>query len=104
MAKTIDEKILEAKKKRDQYDNQMKKLLQTQQEEKRKARTRRLIERGALLESLMGVNEDFTDEQIRDVLAAALSSDAGRKALFSLRDGQAKESAKTEETSTGDET
>ena len=86
MAKTLEDKILMAQEKAAQYQNQLKQLLQQQKEAERKARTRRLIERGALLESLMSVPDDVSNEQIKEVLAVALNSDAARKALFSLRE------------------
>ena len=85
MAKTYDEKLDDIQKKIKQWEHQKKQLLQKQKEEKHKLRTRRLIERGALLESMMGVTEDFTNEQIKETLAIALNSDEARKALFALR-------------------
>ena len=89
MAKTYDEKLAEVQKKIDQCENQKKQLLQKQKEEKNKMRTHRLIERGVLLESMMGVAEDFTNEQIKELLAIALNSDETRKALFALRQASA---------------
>lgn len=86
MAKTIHEKITNIDEKMAQYANQKKQLLQQQKEAERKARTHRLIERGALVEGLMDVDGNATNEQIREVVAIALNSDAGRKALFSLRE------------------
>ena len=101
MAKTVEEKILEAQKKRDQYDNQLKQLLQKQKEEERKARTHRLIERGGLLESLMGVTDGVTNEEIREVLAIALDGDEARKALLVLRTRQAAEAVVAADTPPG---
>ena len=97
MAKTIDEKVLAARKKATQSQNELKRLLQLQKEEERKARTHRLVERGAMLESLMGISEGYADEEIREVLAVALSNDAGRKALLDLRTRKAAEPEETEE-------
>lgn len=101
MAKTLQEKIQLAQEKVTQSENQLKQLLQTQKEEERKARTKRLIERGALLESLMGVTDNVTHEQIREALAVMLGSDVGRKAMLPLREQAIASSAKTQETSTG---
>lgn len=99
MAKTNVEKLSAIQEKIAQYKNQEKLLLQKQKEEVRKARTHRLIERGALLESLMGVADDITNEKIKEVLAIALHSDAARKALFSLREQVTAASSGTKEAS-----
>ena len=74
MAKTLNERIAETKEKISQYENQVKKLVQKQKEAERKARTRRLIERGAILESLIDRAETLTNEDIKTILAAALGS------------------------------
>ena len=93
MAKTVEEKIQIKQEEIAQSQNELKLLIQQKKEADRKARTSRLIRRGAILEGIMGASEDFTDEQIRALLATALSSDAGREALFDLREGQAEEVA-----------
>jgi hypothetical protein len=69
MAKPIDERITEAKEKISQYENQMKRLIQKQKETDRKARTRRLIERGAILESFLTAPETMSNDEVRDILA-----------------------------------
>lgn len=91
--KTNEEQLVEVQEKIRQYKNQEKQLLQQQKEEERKARTHRLVERGAILEGIMGVTEGVTDDQIRAVLAKAFNSEAGRKALFALREGLAEKPA-----------
>ena len=53
MAKTINEKITETQAKITQYENQKKRLIQEYKEQERKDRTRRLIERGTIAESLI---------------------------------------------------
>lgn len=93
MAKTLDEKILMAREKVKQDDNQLKLLLQQKKEADRKARNHRLITWGAMLESLTGLGDNVTNAQMKEVLAVALSSDAGRKALFSLQNERAEEPA-----------
>jgi len=69
MTKTLDERIEETKGKISQYENQIKRLTQRQTEAERKARTRRLIERGALLESFLPEPEALTNEQVKEILA-----------------------------------
>ena len=76
MAKTIDERIAEAQAKITQYKNREKQLLQKQKTFARKERTRRLIERGAIAESLIDNAESLTNEQFKAVLEAALTADS----------------------------
>ena len=68
MAKALNERIAETKEKISQYENQVKRLVQKQGEAERKARTRRLIERGALLESVLPEPETLTNEQVKEIL------------------------------------
>ena len=68
MARTLNERIAETQEKISQYENQVKKLLQKQKETERRARTRRLIERGALLESFLAEPETITNEQVKEIL------------------------------------
>jgi hypothetical protein len=51
----------------------------------------------------MGVTENCTNEQIREVLAIALGSDVGRKAIFSLREQAAAVSVEAKEVLPGSE-
>lgn len=71
-SKTITEKIAETQEKIAQYQNQMKRLLNQQKEQERKARTHRLIERGALLESMLDGAEGMTNEEVKALLQAVL--------------------------------
>lgn len=50
----------------------MKRLMQERKTAERKARTKRLIERGAILESLIDGAESMTNEEIKAVLQTAL--------------------------------
>ena len=68
MTKALNERIAETKEKITQYENQVKRLTQRQTEAARKARTRRLIERGALLESFLAEPETLSNEQVKEIL------------------------------------
>ena len=68
MTKALEEKITETKEKITRYENQVKQLTQRQTEAARKARTRRLIERGALLESFLAEPEALSNEQVKEIL------------------------------------
>ena len=89
--KTIAQKIANAKTKKEQLENQLKRLLQQQKQVERKARTHRLIELGALLESLLHGAESLSNEDIKAVLTAALNSEAARETLVFVRKRQAAE-------------
>jgi hypothetical protein len=75
MAKTINEKITEIQAKITQYENQKKRLIQEYKEQERKDRTRRLIERGAIAESLIDDAEALTNEQFKSILETALNAE-----------------------------
>ena len=61
---TIAEQIANAKADIKQSGNRLKLLNQKQREQERKDRTKRLIERGAILESLIDGAADLDNEQI----------------------------------------
>ena len=82
MAKTTAEKIAEAKEKMEQYENQMKRLLQQQKEQERKARTKRLIERGAILESLIENPAALTNDQIKAFLEKTITNEYALPGAF----------------------
>ena len=77
MAKTTSSKIeklnvqiTQAEKEIRQLENRCKRLVGSQSQLERKARTRRLIERGAMLESFKTDAETHNNEQIRSVRSA----------------------------------
>ena len=53
--------------------------MQEQKERERKARTKRLIERGAILESLIPEADTFTNEQIRAFLEKTIRTESTLK-------------------------
>jgi hypothetical protein len=74
MSKTYDEKIAEAKIELRQLENHMKRLMQSQKAEQRKQRTRRLIERGAIIESLAPRSSQLTNEQFKIFISEVLKN------------------------------
>jgi len=86
MTKSNLEKIESIQEEIRQLENQKRKLLQQQKEQERKARTKRLIERGAILESLIEGAEALTNEQIKSLLAAALNTEPAVKMQKDLRE------------------
>ena len=81
MAKTKIERIEGIEAQIQQLENQKKQLIQKQKSDERKARTKRLIERGAILEKFIPNPEALTNEQILSLLEKALTSDYARKVL-----------------------
>ena len=79
MPRTTTERISNIQVQIQQLENERKRLMQQQKEAERKARTKRLIERGAILESLLTDAENLTNEQIKTLLEKALQRNNGRK-------------------------
>ena len=84
MAKTISEKIALARAEMQQCENEIKRLVQLQKEADRKARTKRLIARGALLESLIPNAADLTNEQVGAFLGKTITSQYAVKMLAEI--------------------
>ncbi len=84
MAKTIDERITEAKQKIEQEQNSMKRLMQVQKLQERKSRTKRLCSRMGLFESLIPDTIRLTDEQFKTFLEKALVTEHSRRILDGL--------------------
>ena len=81
MAKSRLDKIESYKEQMEQIANRMKQEQQKHRAEERKARTRRLIERGAILEGFIPDAETYTEDEIQAALKETIGSDFGRKAL-----------------------
>jgi hypothetical protein len=91
MAKTTTEKIEGVQEQIRQLENQKKRLMQEQKQQERKARTKRLIERGAMLESRVEGAGTLTNEDLGLFLDKVLLTESARRALADLharqRDG-----------------
>jgi len=81
MSKTTIERIDTLQEKIQQLENEKKRLLNAQKEADRKARTKRLIERGAILESLVPGLDTFTGDQIKAFLEKTVQSDFAKRIL-----------------------
>ena len=79
--KTTAEQIEAAKLKIEQEKVRMQELVQKHKKEERKKRTRRLIERGAIVESLIPEPEALTNEQVQSFLAKTIKTEFARKIL-----------------------
>jgi hypothetical protein len=99
MVKTAAEKIAEMQEKIAQYENQVKKIKQQQKEADRKSRTKRLIERGAILESLVPGADALANSQIKAFLEKTVQSDYARRALVNLSEQDGEKPAETQSNS-----
>lgn len=70
----INEQIAKAEEEIRQLQNRKKKLLNQKKSEERKIRTHRLVERGAILESLLEKPERYSNEQIKGLLEIAFQT------------------------------
>ena len=77
----IYEKIAKTEEEIRQLQNKKKKLLNEKKAAERKARTRRLIERGAVLESLIEQPEQYDNGQIKSLLETALRTPQAQEFL-----------------------
>ena len=84
MAKSTIEKIASVEEQIQQLENARKKLIQQQKDADRKARTKRLIERGAILESLIDKSETLTNEQIKAFLEKTAKTEFALKTLADI--------------------
>ena len=84
MPRTTVEKIDSIQAQIQQLENERRRLMQQQREQERKARTKRLIERGAILESLIPGAAEYTNEQIKAFLEKTVGDDSARKILAGI--------------------
>ena len=94
MSKARTERIESIDAKIKQYQNERTRLLNLQKDAERKARTRRLIERGAILESLISDPAKLTNEQIKEFLEKTVATEYARNILSGIT-AQKDETAKT---------
>jgi hypothetical protein len=81
MAKTTTEKIGSVQARIEQLMNEKKRLLGQQKEQERKARTRRLIERGAILESLIDRADELTNDEVKAFLTKTVATGDAKEIL-----------------------
>ena len=84
MSRTTVEKIEGIQAQIQQLENERKRLMQQQKEQERKDRTKRLIERGAILESLIPDAATFSNEQIKAFLEKTIKGDSACKILAGM--------------------
>ena len=89
--KNIDEQIAKTQAQINQLTNKKKRLISEQKQAERKKQTKRLIERGAILESIIGNAEDFSNEQLQTLLIEIFSSESVGAKVKNLREHTADE-------------
>ena len=93
---TVNDEIAIVKNKIRQSENRVNELAAKNREQNYKARTRRLIQRGAILESFIDGAVTLTNEQIQAILSAAVSKSVVRDMTAAFF--KESEAAATEET------
>lgn len=83
--KNIDDEIKSTKQQIEQLTHRQESLVSKLKVEERKKRTRRLIERGAILESVIENSTDFSNEQIQALLIEIFSSEFARAKVEEMR-------------------
>ena len=89
--KNYDEQIAKAEEQIKQLNNKKKRLISEQKQVERKKRTKRLIERGAILESVISNAEDFSNEQLQTLLIEIFSSEFAKGKIKNFREHTANE-------------
>lgn len=84
--KNIDEQIAKTQAQINQLTNKKKRLISEQKQVERKKRTKRLIERGAILESVISNAEDFSNEQLQALLIEIFSSEFAKGKIKNFRE------------------
>ena len=85
-AKKLAEQIQAAENEMKQQENRLKELRQQYKAQEGKERTHRLIERGAILESLIEEPLTFTNEQIKTFLEKTVKTEFARKILTQIKE------------------
>lgn len=89
--KNYDEQIAKAEEQIKQLNNKKKRLISEQKQAERKKRTKRLIERGAILESIIGNAEELSNEQLQTLLIEIFSSEFAKGKIKNFREHTASE-------------
>ncbi len=90
MAKTSTEKLANIDEEMRQLANRRKVILQQHKAEERKARTKRLIERGAILESMIDEATALTNEQVKFFLEKTIRTEFAKRVRAELTEPQVK--------------
>lgn len=83
--KTTTEKIEKVSETIERLENERKRLINQQKEQERKARTKRLIERGAILESMIYRAETLTNDEIKVFLSKTITSDFALRQMEQIK-------------------
>jgi hypothetical protein len=81
MATDYTERIAGIEEQIARLENRRRELLQKDRERERKARTRRLIERGAIVESVIGDADGLTGEGFKAFIERVMNTDQARRTL-----------------------
>lgn len=83
--KNIDGELQCAQKELEQLTHRKDRLVSKLSNEERRKRTRRLIQRGAILESIIDGADGFTNEQIQKLLIEIFSTETAKAEVENLK-------------------
>ena len=89
--KIFDEQIAKTQAQINQLNNKKKWLISEQKQAEHKKRTKRLIERGAILESVINNAKNFSNEQLQTLLIEIFSSEFAKGKIKNFREHTANE-------------
>jgi len=96
MAKrTLEEQIQAARDKIKNEQNHLNDLLKEHKDKERKIRTKRLIDRGAILESLIDGAAELTNDQIAELIKTALGSSNNEKIVAETKSTKVEQVSET---------
>lgn len=96
--KTIQEKIDFKENKIRQMSNELKKLKEKEKEIQRNKRTKRLIEKGAIFESLVKESKNFSSEEYKTLIEVAISTDEFKTKLLEIMEENQNSNSEEENT------
>ena len=96
-AKALAEQIESAKKEIEQKNNKLEELKKKHKAQANKERTHRLIERGAIIESLIDGATEITNEQLKMFLIKTIQTDFACKILVQFKEKNAETARETVE-------
>ena len=95
--RSMEELIKEKEYKIQQEKNQLKILKQKQSEEKRKERTKRMIEKGAVFESIFKTTTEFTKDEFYELIAYLGTLDNIKNKIMEIEESKKEKEENTED-------
>ena len=95
--RSVEELIKEKEYKIQQEKNQLKILKQKQSEQKRKERTKRMIEKGAVFESIFKTTTEFSKDEFYELITYASTLDDFKIKIMEIEERKKEKEQNTED-------